>query len=53
MGYDLAANRGQQQEANIETAIPARRSRVTPQFHDAAKYRWRNLVECLFMKLKD
>jgi transposase len=37
----------------IEAVIPAKRNRKNPALHDAEKYKWRNLIERLFSKLKN
>lgn len=40
-------------KAEIEAVIPAKRNRKDPAPHDAEKYKWRNLIERLFNKLKN
>ena len=52
-GYDADAIRQDIAQAGIEAVIPARRNRRDPVPHDRAKYRWRNLIERLFNKLKN
>ena len=52
-GYDTAAIREDLRKADIEAVIPAKRNRINPPTHDAEKYKWRNLVERLFNKLKN
>lgn len=52
-GYDADAIREELAKANIEAVIPAKRSRRNPAPHDRTKYRWRNLIERLFNKLKN
>ena len=39
--------------ADVEAVIPAKSNRRIPIPHDRKKYRWRNLVERLFSKLKN
>ena len=38
---------------NVEAVIPAKSNRRTPIPHNRQKYRWRNLIERLFNKLKN
>ena len=52
-GYDADAIREEIAAAGIEAVIPAKANRRTPAPHDRAKYRWRNLIERLFNKLKN
>lgn len=52
-GYDTDAIRAQLAAANVEAVIPAKSNRRVPVAHDRAKYRWRNLVERSFSKLKN
>lgn len=52
-GYDADAIREQLAAAEIEAVIPAKSNRRNPVPHDREKYRWRNLVERLFNKLKN
>ncbi|WP_371514785.1 IS5 family transposase [Brevundimonas denitrificans] len=52
-GYDADAIRQEIAAAGVEAVIPAKANRRTPAPHDRAKYRWRNLVERLFNKLKN
>ncbi|MDR6790314.1 hypothetical protein J2Y58_003694 [Sphingomonas sp. BE138] len=40
-------------KADVEAVIPGKSNRRTPIPHDRAKYRWRNLIERLFSKLKN
>lgn len=51
-GYDADAIREELATAEIEAVIPAKSNRRNPVPHDREKYRWRNLVERLFNKLK-
>ena len=52
-GYDADSIRDTLAKANVEAVIPAKRNRRTPIPHDRQKYRWRNLIERLFSKLKN
>lgn len=52
-GYDADAIREELAKAGIEAVIPAKRNRKNPAPHDAEKYKWRNLIERLFNKLKN
>ncbi len=52
-GYDADSIRDILAKANVESVIPAKRNRRTPIPHDRQKYRWRNLIERLFSKLKN
>ena len=52
-GYDTDAIRDTLAKADVEAVIPAKSNRRTPIPHDRAKYRWRNLIERLFSKLKN
>lgn len=52
-GYDADAIREEIAKADVEAVIPAKSNRRTPIPHDRAKYKWRNLVERLFNKLKN
>ena len=52
-GYDADAIRDILEKANVEAVIPAKRNRRNPIPHDREKYRWRNLIERLFNKLKN
>lgn len=52
-GYDTDAIREELAKADVEAVIPAKSNRRTPITHDRKKYRWRNLVERLFNKLKN
>ena len=52
-GYDADAIRDTLAEAGVEAVIPAKSNRRIPIPHDRQKYRWRNLIERLFNKLKN
>ena len=52
-GYDTDAIREELAIAEVEAVIPAKSNRREPIPHDCVKYRWRNLVERLFNKLKN
>lgn len=52
-GYDADAIRAKLAATGAEAVIPARSNSRTPIPHDHTKYRWRNLVEHLFSKLKN
>jgi transposase len=52
-GYDSDAIREELAKAEVEAVIPAKSNRKSPAPHDQEKYRWRNLVERLFNKLKN
>jgi transposase len=52
-GYDADAIREELAAAGVEAVIPAKRNRKNPAPHDAEKYKWRNLIERLFSKLKN
>ncbi len=52
-GYDADAIREELAKASVEAVIPAKSNRCIPIPHDREKYRWRNLVERLFNKLKN
>lgn len=52
-GYDADAVREETAMAGIEAMIPAKSNRRSPIAHDREKYRWRNLIERLFNKLKN
>ena len=52
-GYDADAIRQELAKADIEAVIPAKKNRRTPIPHNHQKYRWRNLIERLFNKLKN
>lgn len=52
-GYDADAIRAELARAEVEAVIPAKSNRRDPLPHDPEKYRWRNLVERLFNKLKN
>ncbi len=52
-GYDADAIRQEIAAAGVEAVISAKSNRLAPITHDRAKYKWRNLVERLFNKLKN
>src|SRR5687768_15545180 len=52
-GYDADAIREALAKAEIEAVIPTKRNRKDPAPHDVEKYKWRNLIERLFNKLKN
>lgn len=52
-GYDADVIREEIAKANVEAVIPAKRNRREPAPLDRAKYKWRNLIERLFNKLKN
>ena len=52
-GYDADAIREEIEAAHVEAVIPAKTNRRDPAPHDRNKYRWRNLIERLFNKLKN
>ena len=52
-GYDSDAVRAEISAADVEAVIPSKANRRIPIPHDRVKYRWRNLVERLFNKLKN
>ena len=52
-GYDADAIREEIEAAGVEAVIPAKVNRRNPAPHDRAKYKWRNLIERLFNKLKN
>ena len=52
-GYDADVIREELAKAEVEAVIPAKSNRREPIPHDREKYRWRNLVERLFNKLKN
>ena len=52
-GYDADAIREELAKADVEAVIPAKSNRRIPIPHDRKNYRWRNLVERLFKKLKN
>ena len=52
-GYDADAIRQELAKADIEAVIPAKKNRRTPIPHNHQRYRWRNLIERLFNKLKN
>ena len=52
-GYDADAIRAEIEAAGVEAVIPTKSNRRIPIPHDREKYRWRNLVERMFSKLKN
>lgn len=52
-GYDADAIREEIKAAGAEAVIPAKVNRRDPVPHNRAKYKWRNLIERLFNKLKN
>jgi len=52
-GYDADAIREEIARADVEAVIQAKTNRRTPIPHNRAKYKWRNLIERLFNKLKN
>lgn len=52
-GCDADAVREELSVAEIEAGISAKSNRRNPVPHDREKYRWRNLVDRLFNKLKN
>ena len=52
-GYDADAIRKEIEAAGAEAVIPAKVNRRNPAPHDRTKYKWRNLIERLFNKLKN
>ncbi len=52
-GYDADAIRQEIAAAGVEAVIPAKSNRLDPITHDRTKYKWCNLVERLFNKLKN
>lgn len=52
-GYDAHAIRADIAAAGVEAVIPTKINRRNPAAHDRRKYRLRNLVERLFIKLKN
>lgn len=52
-GYDADSIRETLDKSDVEAVIPAKSNRRTPIPHDRQKYRWRNLIERLFSKLKN
>lgn len=51
--YDSDAIREYLAKADVEAVIPAKSNRESPIPHDQEWYRWRNLVERRFNKLKN
>jgi transposase len=51
--YDCNVIREELAKAEVEAVIPAKSNRRNPAPHDRQKYRWRNLIERLFNKLKN
>ena len=52
-GYDADAIRDEIEVAGVEAVIPVKANRRNPAPHDRTKYKWRNLIERLFNKLKN
>jgi len=52
-GYDADVIRAELAAAGVEAVIPTKSNRRLSIPHDRVKYRWRNLVERLFSKLKN
>lgn len=52
-GYDADAIREEIEAAGVEVVIPAKVNRRDPVPHDRTKYKWRNLIERPFNKLKN
>jgi len=52
-GYDADTIREEIAKADVEAVIPAKSNRRHPALHDRVKYKWRNLIERLFNKLKN
>ena len=52
-GYDADAIRAEIAAAGVEAVIPSKSNRRIAIPHDREKYRWRNLVERMFSKLKN
>jgi transposase len=52
-GYDADAIRAEIAAAGVEAIIPTKSNRRISIPHDRKKYRWRNLVERMFSKLKN
>ena len=52
-GYDADAIRDEIKAAGVEAVIPAKVNRRNPAAHDRTKYKWRNLIERLFIRLKN
>lgn len=52
-GWDADAIRAQIAAAGVEAVIPNKSNRRIPIPHDRETYRWRNLVERMFSKLKN
>ena len=51
--YDADFIRKELAKVDVEAVIPSKSNRRIPILHHRAKYRWRNLVERLFSKLKN
>jgi len=51
--YDADANRAEIDAAGVEAVILTKSNRRVHIPHDREKYRWRNLVERMFSKLKN
>ena len=52
-GYDADIIREEIAKADVEAVIPAKSNRRNPAPNDRVKYKWRNLIERLFNKLKN
>ncbi len=52
-GYDADATCEEIEAAGVEAVIPAKVNRRDPAPHDRTKYKWHNLIERLFNKLKN
>ncbi len=52
-GYDADAIREEIEAAGVEAVIPAKAGRRNPAPHDRTKYKWQNLIERPFKKLKN
>ena len=51
-GYDSWAIKGQALDADMRADIPSKKTAVEPWPHDEAAYKERNVVERLFLKMK-
>ena len=52
-GYDADTIREEIAKADFEAVMPAKSNRRNPIPHDRVKYKWCNLIERLFNKLKN
>jgi transposase len=52
-GHDADAIHEELAAAEIDVVIPPKRNRQNPVPHDAERYKWRNIIERLFSKLKN